>query len=74
MIGCYTPETGGAGVGLTVAARTPGTGALRVVGEPTPTPAPSFVASHPTRPVVYAANELAEGTVSAFAMSRPKAR
>jgi len=69
VIGCYTPETGGAGVGLTVAARMPGTGALRVVGEPTPTPSPSFVASHPTRPVVYAANELTDGTVSAFAMS-----
>jgi 6-phosphogluconolactonase len=68
VIGCYTPEAGGAGVGLTVAARNPDSGALRVVGEPAPTPAPSFVAAHPTRPVVYAVNELTEGTVSAFAM------
>src|SRR4029453_5765692 len=58
VIGCYPPDAGGAGVGLTVAARSPDTGALRVVGEPTPTPAPSFVAAHPHPPGVSRGHEL----------------
>jgi len=69
VIGCYTPNAGGAGVGLSVAARDPVTGALRLHGEPTPTDAPSFVVRHPRLPLIYAVNELKEGAVSAFAMS-----
>ena len=69
VIGGYTPIAGGSAVGVSVAVRDPVTGALRPHGEPTPTPAPSFVARHPTRPVLYAVNELGEGTVSAFTMS-----
>jgi 6-phosphogluconolactonase len=69
VIGCYTPIAGGAGVGLSVAARDPVTGALRPHGEPTPTEAPSFVVRHPRLPLIYAVNELKEGAVSAFAMS-----
>jgi 6-phosphogluconolactonase len=69
VIGGYTPIAGGSAVGLSVAVRDPDTGALRPHGEPTPTPAPSFVARHPARPVLYAVNELADGAVSAFAMT-----
>lgn len=69
VIGGYTPIAGGSAIGVAVAARDPVTGALRPHGEPTPTPAPSFVARHPTRPVLYAVNELSEGTVSAFTMA-----
>jgi 6-phosphogluconolactonase len=69
VIGCYTQGAGGDGVGLTVTQRDPTTGALRPIGEATPTPSPSFVVSHPTLPVLYAVNELDEGALSAFAMA-----
>ena len=60
VIGCYTQNAGGDGVGLTVAGRDPATGALWPVGDPTPTPSPTFVIRHPTMPVLYAVNELSE--------------
>jgi 6-phosphogluconolactonase (cycloisomerase 2 family) len=53
-----------------VARRDPDTGALKAVGSPMPTPAPSFVARHPELPVAYAVNELTEGRVSAFELSQ----
>jgi 6-phosphogluconolactonase (cycloisomerase 2 family) len=68
VIGAYTPIAGGSATGVSVAVRDPVTGALRPHGDPTPTAAPSFVARHPTRPVLYAVNELVEGMVSAFAV------
>src|SRR5258705_13157623 len=55
VIGAYTPIAGGSAVGVSVAVRDPATGVLRPHGEPTPTPAPSFVARHPNHPVLYAA-------------------
>jgi 6-phosphogluconolactonase len=69
VIGCYTPDVGGSGVGLTLARRDPQTGALHPTGPATPTPAPSFVVRHPTHPVLYAVNELDDGQVSAFALA-----
>jgi 6-phosphogluconolactonase len=70
VIGCYTQNAGGDGVGLTVAGRDPDTGALWPIGDPTPTPSPSSVIRHPTLPVLYSVNELPDdGGVSAFGMS-----
>jgi 6-phosphogluconolactonase len=69
VIGCYTRNAGGDGVGLTVVSRDPESGALQRTGEATPTPSPSFVVSHPTLPVLYAVNELDDGALSAFEMA-----
>ena len=66
-IGCYTAESGGGGQGIVGVRRDPATGALDVLGTVAVTPSPSFLAWHPTRPVLYAVNELDEGTVSAWA-------
>ena len=41
-------------------------GVLRDARQVVETPSPSFLAMHPTAPVLYAANEQADGTVSAF--------
>ncbi len=57
-------------MGLTLAGRDPVTGALWPIGDPTPTPSPSFVIRHPTLPVLYAVNELPDdGGVSAFGLA-----
>jgi 6-phosphogluconolactonase len=69
FVGCYTAETGGAGTGISLLTRDPATGDLAPVGVAARTPAPSFLAQHPTQPVLYAVNELAEGTVTAFAVA-----
>jgi 6-phosphogluconolactonase len=66
LIGCYTPHSGGRGEGIVAAERDPPSGALRPAGVVARTPAPSFLAWHPTLPVVYAANELPDGAVSAW--------
>lgn len=68
FIGCYTPEMGGQGEGITAVRRDPDTGALTPIGVAARTPSPSFLAWHPTLPVLYAVNELPEGQVSAFAV------
>ena len=65
-IGCYTAESGGRGVGIVAARRDPVTGALEVLGAVATTPSPSFLARHPSLPVLYAANELDEGLVTAW--------
>jgi 6-phosphogluconolactonase len=68
FIGCYTVGAGGEGEGVVRAQWDRGTGALRdatVVGI---TPAPSFLVRHPEHPVLYAANELTQGKVSAFSV------
>jgi 6-phosphogluconolactonase (cycloisomerase 2 family) len=70
VIGCYTAK---GGIGLRLATRDLDTGALRAYGEPVPTPEPSFVARHPNRSILYAVNELVDGTVSAFRLT-PDAR
>jgi 6-phosphogluconolactonase (cycloisomerase 2 family) len=69
FVGCYTAETGGAGAGISLLTRDPATGELTSRGVAARTPAPSFLAQHPTRPVLYAVNELAEGLVTAFAVA-----
>lgn len=68
FIGCYTPEMGGQGEGITAVRRDPETGTLESLGVVARTPSPSFLAWHPALPVLYAVNELPEGQVSAWAV------
>lgn len=70
-IGCYTPETGGSGEGIVAARRDPGSGYLEPLGLAARTPSPSFLARHPTLPVLYAVNEVDRGAVSAWAVEAP---
>ncbi|GLY24907.1 lactonase family protein [Micromonospora sp. NBRC 101691] len=65
-IGGYTRESGGTGDGIVAARRDPETGALTPLGTVAVTASPSFLVRHPTLPVLYAANELPEGQVSAW--------
>ncbi|BCB81876.1 lactonase family protein [Phytohabitans flavus] len=67
-IGCYTPESGGEGAGITAVRRDPATGRLDSLGVVARTPSPSFLAWHPALPVLYAVNELEDGGVSAWAV------
>src|SRR4051795_6914350 len=69
FVGCYTGEKGGEGEGIALLRRDPATGVLTRLGVAARTPSPSFLAQHPTRPVLYAVNELDAGTVSAFAVA-----
>ena len=69
FVGCYTGAKGGEGDGVTLLRRDPATGELTRLGLAARTPSPSFLAQHPTLPVLYAVNELDEGTVSAFAVA-----
>ncbi|GIE87947.1 lactonase family protein [Actinoplanes regularis] len=68
FVGSYTGHTGGEGDGITLLRRDPATGQLTRLGLAARTPSPSFLVQHPTLPVLYAVNELTEGTVSAFAV------
>ena len=69
FVGCYTPDSGGGhGAGIVAARRDPASGLLEPIGVAAETPSPSFLASHPTLPVLYAVNEVTEGAVSAFAI------
>ncbi|MFI6824949.1 lactonase family protein [Micromonospora sp. NPDC050187] len=65
-IGGYTRESDGKGDGIVAARRDPETGALTPLGTVAVTASPSFLVRHPTLPVLYAANELPEGQVSAW--------
>jgi 6-phosphogluconolactonase (cycloisomerase 2 family) len=69
FVGCYTGETGGEGEGIALLRRDPATGALTRLGVAARTPSPSFLARHPTLPVLYAVNELDTGTVTAFSVA-----
>ena len=69
FVGCYTGETGGEGEGITLLRRDAATGDLTRLGLAARTPSPSFLVQHPRLPVLYAVNELEEGTVSAFAVA-----
>jgi 6-phosphogluconolactonase (cycloisomerase 2 family) len=69
FVGCYTPDGGGVGEGIVSLRRDPATGALSGRTLAARTPSPSFLAAHPARPVLYAVNELAEGTVSAWSVA-----
>ncbi|MFV2102751.1 lactonase family protein [Micromonospora sp. LOL_024] len=65
-IGGYTAASGGRATGIAAARRDPDTGELTSLGTVAVTASPSFLARHPTRPVLYAVNELPEGQVSAW--------
>ncbi|GAA0797213.1 6-phosphogluconolactonase (cycloisomerase 2 family) [Spirilliplanes yamanashiensis] len=65
FVGCYTGDAGD-GEGVVLLRRDPATGALSRAGVAARTPSPSFLARHPHLPVLYAVNELTEGTVSAW--------
>ncbi len=69
FVGCYTEATGGAGAGITLMRRETSTGELTRVGVAARTPSPSFLARHPALPMLYAVNELDEGTVTAFSVA-----
>ncbi|HET9516502.1 MAG TPA: beta-propeller fold lactonase family protein, partial [Actinoplanes sp.] len=69
FVGCYTPESGGEGEGVALLRRDPASGALTRGDVVTPTPSPSFLARHPALPVLYAVNELEEGTVSSWSVA-----
>lgn len=56
VTGCYTPEMGGRGSGLTAYRRVPRDGSLTPVGT-LALPSPSYVVQHPTLPLLYTANE-----------------
>ena len=67
-IGCYTGESGGRGEGVIAARRDRATGALAVLGTAARSPSPSFLTWHPSRPVLYAVNEIADGAISAWSV------
>ncbi|WP_412739574.1 lactonase family protein [Krasilnikovia sp. MM14-A1259] len=69
FVGCYTGESGGEGEGIALLRRDPATGDLTRLGLAVTTASPSFLARHPTRPVLYAVNELHAGSVTAFAVA-----
>jgi 6-phosphogluconolactonase len=69
FVGCYTGDKGGEGDGITLLRRDPVTGDLTRLGLAARTPSPSFLAQHPTLPVLYAVNELEQGTISAFSVA-----
>lgn len=62
-VGCYTQDMGGAGSGV-VALRHDGGGGYTPLGPASPADSPSFLALHPTLPVVYAAAEGAGAVVA----------
>ena len=66
LTGSYTPDTGGEGVGVTALRFTPGDG-LGVVDAVAASGA-SYLAAHPTLPVVYTTHESTPGAVSAFGL------
>lgn len=65
--GCYTPDKGGRGEGIG-AIRTAPDGTLSWLGLATKADSPSFLAAHPSLPVVYAVGEQG-GTVRAYRRS-----
>lgn len=70
FVGSYTGDKGGEGEGIALLRRDPATGVLTPLGVAARTPSPSFLAQHPTLPVLYAVNELeSDGTVSAFTVA-----
>ncbi|MEV5703755.1 lactonase family protein [Actinoallomurus sp. NPDC052274] len=64
-VGSYTKEAGGHGIGITTFWQDPRDGTLEPAGS-VAVPAPSYLVWHPALPVLYAANELTEGTVTAL--------
>src|ERR1043165_9681083 len=69
-VGGYTGDKGGEAEGIALLRRDPASGVLTRLGVAARTPSPSFLAQHPTLPILYAVNELdADGTVSAFTVA-----
>jgi 6-phosphogluconolactonase len=69
-VGGYTGDKGGTAEGIVLLRRDPASGVLTRLGVAARTPSPSFLAQHPTLPILYAVNELdADGTVSAFTVA-----
>ncbi|WIX86564.1 beta-propeller fold lactonase family protein [Amycolatopsis sp. DG1A-15b] len=66
FVGCYTGDAGN-GTGITTLSRSP-SGSLREVAS-LPLESPSWLVRHPSLPVLYAANELSTGGVTALAIS-----
>lgn len=69
FIGSYTRDGRGRGTGVTVWDRDPASGALRPAAPAVPVPEASYLAAHPTRPVLYAVSERDEGQVVALALN-----
>ena len=66
-VGGYTGDKGGEAEGIALLRRDPASGVLTRLGVAARTPSPSFLAQHPTLPILYAVNELeSDGTISAF--------
>jgi 6-phosphogluconolactonase (cycloisomerase 2 family) len=68
-LGCYTAAGGGEGGGVMLARRDPATGALGGLSVVAVADSPAYLARHPTLPVLYAANEVTDGRVSAWAVA-----
>src|SRR6266536_1645244 len=66
-VGSYTPEVGGNGTGVTTFWLDEDSGGLARNAE-LPLAAPAWLEWHPTLPVLYAANELEAGRVTAIAV------
>lgn len=70
FVGSYTGDKGGEGEGIALLGRDPASGVLTRLGVAARTPSPSFLARHPTLPILYAVNELeSNGTISAFTVA-----
>jgi 6-phosphogluconolactonase (cycloisomerase 2 family) len=69
-VGGYTGDKGGEAEGIVLLRRDPASGLLTRLGVAARTPSPSFLAQHPTLPILYAVNELeSDGTISAFTVA-----
>jgi 6-phosphogluconolactonase (cycloisomerase 2 family) len=66
-VGSYTEESGGRGTGITTYRQDAATGELTPCGS-LRLLSPSWVEWHPARPVLYAANEVDNGSVTALAV------
>jgi 6-phosphogluconolactonase len=66
-VGSSTSDGHPEGAGIAIYAVGAG-GTLSPAADRAATPSPSFLAAHPRLPVLYAVNEVADGTVSAFAI------
>ncbi|WP_433301643.1 lactonase family protein [Actinoplanes sp. CA-030573] len=69
-VGGYTGDKGGEAEGIALLRRDTTSGVLTRLGVAARTPSPSFLAQHPTLPILYAVNELeSAGTISAFTVA-----
>ncbi|MFK4106033.1 lactonase family protein [Streptomyces sp. NPDC019531] len=72
LTGSYTPDSGGEGAGLAAVRLVPETGTLRPDPRlpPVPVTGASYLAAHPSLPVVYSTNETDPGAVCAVVLRR----